>query len=282
MQGQGMQTVTGTTPRSPGRLPRLYTTVVGCFLLAIGLMSTGVAASDQRMAHAGAHESIVLIFNHGSKSSGEKDFCEPNGRSTPDVIKQLQGERVGDKSIVVYELCTEAIGIAGQLGSKNEGRILEIEAVIRDFQRRGVPPEQLFLAGQSAGAWASLMIARRHTVEFNATIAFAPANSGKKASRTAAGTERLERLSRYLSEAPYLPALVYAFAHDEFNDTATLAFLREVRGVAFVPLDDQAIDGIACSTRWSAHLTAFKDCFTMTQKRVILDYIARRVLTPSS
>ena len=282
MQCQGVRVVPSTRPRRLGGWFTSYTTLACSILLMLGLASLCDAASPLPVVYAKAHESILLIFNHGSKNSGEKDVCEPNGRSTPNVIKQLRGERVGNKPIVVYELCTASVGIAGQLGSKNDGRVLEIEHAIRDFQRRGFPPEHIFLAGQSAGGWASLMIARRNMVEFNAIIAFAPANSGKKAHRTPVGTQRLERLVRYLLEAPYLPALVYAFDHDEYNDTATLAFLREVRGVEFVPLDETAIDGVPCSPGKSAHVTAFKACFTETQKRVILEYIEKRVLTPNS
>lgn len=251
------------------------------FTLVLMLVASRcMARSRQSITLADVDRKILLIFNHGSKQSGQEDFCEPNGRTTPDVIKQLQGETVDGREILVYEFCTESIGIKGILGSKNRGRVREIETLVRDFQKQGVPARQIFLAGHSAGAWASLMVARRNNVDFNAVIAFAPANSGKKKHRSRRGWARLTRLIRYMSDARSIPALVYAFDNDEFNDTETLGFLRGLQGVTFVNYDGRDIAGVTCKPLADIHRTAFKTCFSITQKRFILDYIDKRLNTP--
>ncbi len=224
---------------------------------------------------------ILLIFNHGSEQELRRDHCFPNSWTTPDVVKELGGRTVNGLKVVVYAYCTPAkLGAYNHVFRIGEPKVVKraenVEQLVRRFQREGVPAHQIFLVGHSAGGWASLLVARRANVEFNAVIAFAPAFAGKKHSRPLGWQALREKQVDYLLEARRLPALVFAFDEDVFNAPEDLAFLDNVPGVQLISLNNAEISGIPCSCS-NAHRTAFKACFSKTQQDVIVDFIKARL-----
>jgi pimeloyl-ACP methyl ester carboxylesterase len=205
----------------------------------------------------------------------------PNGRTTPEVVKALSGRTVGGLDIVVYGFCTnvspDPVGQPIPVADiKVMRRVQKIEELVRTFLDSGVPPAHIFLVGQSAGGWASLLVARRQQVPINAVIAFAPAFAGRKARRTEDWQAIHEQHVAYLSAADQLHALVFAFDRDAYNTPEDLAFLQVIPGVHFLHLSEQAIAGIPCQ-RPNGHRTVCRDCFLQTQQEAILSYIEMRL-----
>jgi predicted esterase len=193
------------------------------------------------MAYPRPDKKVLLIYNHGSAEKHRWDQCRPNGSATPRVIKELSGKRVRGREIVVYGFCTPArIGFYRQKSRTGEPKVMRraenIEEVVRRFQNSGAPPEQTFLAGNSAGAWAALLVARRQKAPLNAVIAFAPAFAGRKASRQSGWQTLRDDQVRFMAEAREMHALVYAFDSDPFNSPQDLAFLGPIPGVRLLQI----------------------------------------------
>ncbi len=80
-------------------------------------------------------------------------------------------------------------------------RTKDIEFLIRDFQKSGMPAENIYLAGQGTGAWAPSLVARRGHVSFNAIIAFAPGFAGPKAGRSPGWLRVLREHEQFIARA---------------------------------------------------------------------------------
>ncbi|HZH28675.1 MAG TPA: alpha/beta hydrolase [Azospirillaceae bacterium] len=229
--------------------------------------------------------SIVLIFNHGSVSEFSPDPCQPDLArplsTTPEMMLDLAGSRVGPYTLVVYAYCTPSkLGdyryTSGTGELKVERRTREIAALTARFRAQGVPAERIFLSGQSAGGWASLLLARRQPHAFNAAIAFAPAFAGEWRKRPAAWQSQHDRLFAEIAGGAPLPSLVFAFEGDTYNTPDALAPLTAVPGVDLRALPGDAIGGISCQP-YFPHVNAHLDCFRRTQAGEILRFIAARV-----
>ncbi len=226
---------------------------------------------------------ILIIYNHGSQAENKKDYCYPNSWTTPSVIKRLSGDVINGLEVVVYGFCSPW-RFGGYNGALRMGepkvlkRAKSLEILVKQFIEHGVPGNRIFLAGHSAGAWASLLVARRGEVEFNSVIGFAPAFSGKEADRSEGWWELRNQHVDYLQQAQYLPALIYAFESDPFNDPSDLSFLGTIAGVVLINSDELpgATDGNDCPEP-RGHRGPFKSCFSETQLSVIRDYIQQRL-----
>lgn len=246
----------------------------------------GEPSKDDAIRLAVPAETVVLIYNHGSEQEFIPDPCEPAGGdasewSVPSVLSNLSGTRVAGKVIAVYGYCTPS-RVGEYLHAERSGepkvakRAREIAMLADRFAALGVPRRQIFLAGHSAGAWASLLVARDHPRSFNAVIGFAPAFAGRRATRPPGwewlrGTQVL-----YLGAATGIDALVFAFEGDPYEPPEDLAFLRGIPGVELVVLSGTRIDGVSCGGR-GPHLTDRKPCFHAKQGARIRDYIERRL-----
>jgi len=236
---------------------------------------------ERSIAYPEPDKKILLIYNHGSTQEYRRDQCRPNGSTTPGVVKELSGKKVLGLDVVVYGFCTPAkTGGYEQRSRAGEPKIMRrvenIEEAVRGFQNSGVPAEHIFLAGHSAGGWASLLVARRHNVRINAVIAFAPAFAGRKSGRSPGWQALHDSHVQFMAEAREMNALVYAFDSDAFNSPEDLAFLNGIPGIRLVRLGAQEIDGIKCDSP-DGHQTVFRDCFARTQEKVILAYLAERL-----
>ncbi|MGE4010804.1 MAG: alpha/beta hydrolase, partial [Alphaproteobacteria bacterium] len=163
---------------------------------------------------------------------------------------------------------------------KVQKRAKDIEALIVDALAQGVPPEQIFVAGHSAGAWASLLVARRGQVKIGGYILFAPAFAGHYSARQPGWWDLQNRLAKYIGEAEQIDALVYAFENDKFNRVEDLRFLSRVKGVQFFALQSREVDGVACA-RQDGHETVYEECFRTTRNAEILNFILKRARATS-
>jgi pimeloyl-ACP methyl ester carboxylesterase len=270
--------------------------VTRSLFLVIMLFLAGCAGPSQFISHAfpgkvpdginlqDPDKRILLIFNHGSEQERSWDICRPTSWTVPEVIQELSGQKVNGRDIVVYNFCSTSPGEYDAKTRSGEPKVLKraqgIEAVVRAFEEEGVPPRQVFLVGHSAGGWASLLVARRHYVKFNAVIAFGPAFAGTRADRSPGWQALRQRLASMIAEADHINGLVYAYANDPYESAADLAFLGRIDGVHLIPIDAR-FDGAGgrCPGPYG-HRTAFRSCFARSQEQIILGYIRSQLAAP--
>lgn len=222
-------------------------------------------------------DAIVLIYSQGTRSSARLPSCNKQRGAHP-VWNELSGKEIAGKTVFVYYLCTNVTG-----ASYIKGRAAEIETALDLFQSKGLHPSQLFLIGQSAGAWSSLVAARTVPEKFNAVIGVAPAFSGTRARRGVFWEHKRAQEVRALENQSELKALIFAFEDDAFNRPEDLSFMRSISGVELVALPWDEIDGVGCSSeKRRAHSTGYRPCFTKTQKGRIQSYIEQRLQGQSS
>jgi len=224
-------------------------------------------------------KTIVVIYNHDSTPEAEKDVCRPRGATTPKVIKALAGSKARDKTIAVFAFCTPTLeGDFDDEYSEGEPKVVkrtkDIEFLMRDYLDAGLPPENLFLAGQGAAGWTALLVARRGNVPFAGLIAFAPSFGVPKADRNK-GWRRVRRdHEQFPIRSPETKALVFGFSGDRFNPLAELRFVDKIPGATFVPLPSHRIGDVECKVE-DPHQLAFDHCFRQTQFRTILNFIRK-------
>jgi dienelactone hydrolase len=207
---------------------------------------------------------VVLIFNHGTDRPQVRHVCNER-RDVPAVVREIAEAR----QWTLYALCSDAID-GDEAGSYTHKRADEILSAVAAYRARGVPAARIFLFGQSAGGWSSLLAARRDHGGFNAVVAFAPAFAGPRheAARHPWWRGRLapEQIA-HLREAPRIEALIFAFSDDAYDRPEELAPLEAIPGVRIVAFD-------ACN---HGHATAFSDCFREGARTEIEHYIEERL-----
>lgn len=236
----------------------------------------GAEVVDGRMRLADPDQRVVVIYNHGSNPEFVPDECYPTQQTpggVPPVVAGLAGSEVKGRRILVYVLCTqERVGEFRHASQTGEPKVVkrarEITAVVRQFQEAGMPPGRIFLSGQSAGAWASLLVANERAVSISGVIGFAPAFAGHKATRQPGWQHIRDRQREVLRGAGRLHALIFAFDGDAYEPPDDLRFLGEIAGVTLIDLHP-------CESG-AAHHTAFRRCF-VTQRDRILRFMADRL-----
>ncbi len=241
-------------------------------------------AGGDPLALAAPAATAVLIYLPGSAAEGTPDVCAPLapvGGTTPYVVQELAGRSLAGKRLAVFGFCT-----ATKVGSfrrdryagtpKVMGRHDDLRRLARAFLARGLPPDNLFLAGHSAGAWAALLLERNDPDALNAVLAFAPAFAGARDTRSPSWRQLRQEMVEYLRRAPRLDSLVFAFAGDPFNRPRDLAFLAGIAGSSLVGLPSDSIDGVACSAA-TPHRVPFLDCFARTQLDDLEFFLAHRL-----
>lgn len=202
---------------------------------------------------------ILLLYSHGSRQEFLRDPCYPGSVTTPRWLRDFADTRIAGLPVSVYALCTPTrVGDyhheARSGRPKVEQRARDLERAVQDFARRGFAPGRIFLLGHSAGGWASLWAARDGVPAVAGVIAFAPAFAGPRSSRPDGWQWLRDHHAEVLQRSAYLPALVFAYRGDPFEDPATLAFLRAIPGVELVVL---AVAG--CDDR-DPHRAVFSRC----------------------
>ena len=215
-------------------------------------------------------DTTVVVYNHGTTRSDRAENCNRFWNRVPGSLLSLQSD-----GVLIYYLCSDVAEVPNRAtaGRYVYRRLAEIERTVDALLAAGVSPSRVFLAGHSAGGWASLMAAAVFPDKFNGVIAFAPAFAGKRSNATRFPHWRQvvrPRLIKHMLSAPTLPALVFAYRRDPYNRPEDLAFLAEtypdsVRFVAY-----------GCENALS-HLLHLYDCRESETSAAIADFIADRV-----
>ncbi len=214
---------------------------------------------------AAQHRTVMLIFNHGTRRPQFRHVCNRE-RDIPRVVQTV----VRETRWRVHYLCSTATD-EGVAGSYTYKRAREIEQVVDVYRARGVPASHIFLVGWSAGAWSSLIAARRFGHKFNAVIGFAPAFAGPRHETALYPWWRNEirpRQVRDILQARRMRALVFAYPDDAFNRPRELAFLTSLSGVRLIAFD-------RCPERH--HGTVYSACFARVAAPTIVTYIRARL-----
>lgn len=253
-----------------------------CLLVLSGCVSTSgfLSNPDDGNASLGGvnntKDYLYLIYSHGSLSENKKDPCFPAsdwlpGR-VPRVVADLDQQRISGLRVLVYVLCTK---VPAREHNDDPSRIKvmlraeEIQGVLRALHDIGVPAQQVFLVGHSAGAWASLLAMKYQPQWVNAVIGFAPAFAGVKKYRNDTWAAMRVEHQQALLAAPDLPSLLYGFADDPYYDAQDLEFLKQIPGTQL-----EWISGGRCSR---GHGAVFRTCFRDAKRLQILDFIRSRI-----
>lgn len=211
-----------------------------------------------------ASDTILLIYNHGSREEFIPDRCDPD-RDVPGVVRRMADRPLAGKKVLVYVFCTPSrVGEYVHETRTGEPKVVkrarDIEELVDRFTAAGLPGRNIFLVGHSAGAWASLLVARRETIDVNAVIGFAPAFAGPKATRSPGWSDLHREQSRYIQTATSLDALVFAFEGDSYVDISELESVVSVPGIDFVRVSRGSNYNFTCRLT-APHRRAFTQCF---------------------
>jgi hypothetical protein len=118
---------------------------------------------------------IVVIFNHGTSSYKQTQLCRPKRNGV--VLNLLDNTKLLGKTVTVFHLCSYSTGaFAGML---TPIRANEIELSVKYFLEQGVPSKNIFIFGQSRGAWSALYHASKNKFpELGGYVLYAPAICG--------------------------------------------------------------------------------------------------------
>ena len=224
-------------------------------LMAIALLSVSVQGGLAADRHTVTDE-ILILFNHGSSSGDRGDCYGLVFNPPPQWIRKLDGSTLDGKRVRVIYPCTITAANGDSLKTdypsdirgcgdvwvcRRAARIVEMIEV----HSAGYPPSHVFVAGHSAGGWASLLIKRWNPNLFNGVIATAPAFNGDRRRRlcvrpgcdpTNTDTEKKrkwrsrmrEQHERFLTSGPDLRALVFAFHCDPYGHPHEYRFANAV------------------------------------------------------
>lgn len=223
---------------------------------------------------------VLLIYNHGSRQEFYPDRCDPPS-DIPQVVRNLSGHRLAGKRMLVYAFCTPSkVGEYRHQSRTGEPKVAkrarDIENLVARFADAGLPSQNIFLVGHSAGAWASLLVSRRGNVNINAVIGFAPAFAGPKATRSSGWWDLHRKQSAFLRASPRLDALVFAFDGDPFSDVPELSSDLSVPGVELVPVTRVTGNSADCG-RITSHHGVFTNCFEELAAQRIGAFIEHRL-----
>jgi len=221
-------------------------------------------------------KTLVILYNPGSRAEFWGDRCHHNSVNKaggpPAIIAELDGKIVQGRTIRVYTLCDATLvgefnAKKGKGFAKTEKRLTLLEAAISTLRKQNIPAHNIFLVGHSAGGWISLEFLATQPESVNSAIVFAPALSGKKASRTKGWWKHRRKRVKILSQAKEIPALVFSFEHDPFEDPRDLKFLEKIRGITYVPLSNLEINGVDCA-EFGAHFIHRAPCIHTQLERI--------------
>ena len=224
-------------------------------------------------------KTIIILYTPGARGGNQTiDNCKAGWEKLPPSIYRLDGTKIKDFTIKTYRLCS---GVRGwtkeeedlfwkvyddnnqdvskvlELKDKNGVFLIDksdmatkrkvIKLKIKEFKDEGF--KNIVLAGQSAGAWESLVIYSNFPSEINGVIAFNPARSGKyarelKKDKVWRGWKVWRNYKISLIKLEKLgKVLVYSHNKDDFETPETLSFLSNSKAVQFINLSDTSCKG---------------------------------------
>ena len=243
------------------------------FILAIlnacALKSPSVETDMLINLKVASADTIVVIYNHGTRNPRKKERCESSYNQVPQALTELTSDR-----FIIYYLCSKATegSDRNQAGNQVYARMYEIEQVMDKLINQGVLPEHIFLAGHSKGAWASLMLMNQVNRKFNAAILFAPALANRRSVKNYPWWRdkvRPKQVQQML-ETKNIEALIFAYDDDEYNRPQDLQFLSDHDS------DSVRIMSYRCDYPYT-HNTHLHDCRHQQTKKLISQYIRDQI-----
>ena len=261
---------------------------------------------------------ILVIFNHGQDDHDKpsKNCVWKNGIRN---IASLSGEKIKGKEILVYNFCTDHLGgddwkrlwknkfeFPYKGITKLDKRVNANLDLIEKFEKLGIPNNQIFIAGQSCGGWATMMLISKYPEKVAGGISTHHACYGKLSKKYKVkkiGVEKAlenfkkkrpgpaflrENQIKEISKSKNLPVLAFTHPKDPFDGLLS-DWVEKIPGVKRIIIsEDYKINnkncrriGINNGDRWDenikdAHLMALGDCFQYYNS-IILDYMATRL-----
>ena len=212
---------------------------------------------------------ILVIWNHGSGGDQTLDNCSKAWNKVPPAILQLHDQKIKNLQIKLYKLCSGVKGwtkseqdkmwkahersgkLSDKLADKNGTPLLKkmkqlfkqkvINDKIDDFTKQGF--NNIVLAGQSAGAWASITLKSQFPEKIDGVIAFNPAVAGTLKNRKdwPWWEDVRSYLISYMKLENLKNELVFAHDKDHYETPKTLSFLSNLKSIKFVD-----ISGLDC------------------------------------
>ena len=203
----------------------------------------------------------IIIWSHGTDRPQKREKCYKWSNPIPNTLLILNEIN----NTYFYFLCSRAVDGA-TVGSYIYKRKKEINKVLDQLISAGVKPENIFLAGQSAGGWTSLMMMDQVEKKFNSAIVFAPAFAGPRSETSRFPKWRMlerPRQVKKMTKVKAVKALIFAYEDDAFNRPQELIFLKEKypNSVKLVSYN--------CG---NGHGTGYNDCRGDTTKMIIINY----------
>ena len=261
---------------------------------------------------------ILVIFNHGQDDHDKpsKNCVWKNGIRN---IASLSGEKIKGKEILVYNFCTDHLGgddwkrlwknkfeFPYKGITKLDKRVNANLDLIEKFEKLGIPNNQIFIAGQSCGGWATMMLISKYPEKVAGGISTHHACYGKLSKKYKVkknGVEKAlenfkkkrpgpaflrENQIKEISNSKNLPVLAFTHPKDPFDGLLS-DWVEKIPGVKRIIIsEDYKINnkncrriGINNGDRWEenikdAHLMALGDCFQYYNS-IILDFMATRL-----
>ena len=182
---------------------------------------------------------IVIIYNHGQNShDGPSNDCVwKNGIRN---FSSLVGEKVKEKEVMVYLLCTGKLKgddykrlwnkkkfQAPYKGKpKLEKRLDANLELINSFIEKGVPKKQIILTGHSCGGWMTMMLMSRHPDTVGGGISLMQACYGKLSRQYKVKKVGVEKaLEKFRKKEGNGPADMRQMQIDEIKESKNLSVL---------------------------------------------------------
>ena len=254
---------------------------------------------------------ILIIYNHGQD---DHDKASKNcvWKNNIRNIASLSGKKVKDKEVLVYNFCTDHLagddwkrlwknkfdfpynGI-----TKLDKRVNANLDLIKKFVELGVPNNQIFMAGQSCGGWATMMLMSKYPGEVAGGISTHHACYGKLSKKykvKKVGTEKAlekfkkkrpgpaylrEKQIKDISKAKNLPILVFTHPKDPYDGLLS-NWVEKIPGIKRIVISEKyKINNKNCSRiginngeRWkekvkNGHYMAIANCFQYYNPEII-------------
>ena len=211
-----------------------------------------------------ASQATVIVYSHGTSSSWRQENCSPWYVKPPLTVRFLQ-EKLPNTHL--FFLCSDVTDKPHSDARYIFSRSIEIQRTLDRLIAAGVMPENIFLAGQSAGAWASLQTMSQVGKKFNAAFLFAPACCTTRKDSKGYRKRNRPHQEETMLKAERIEALIFAYEDDEFNRPQDLTFLTNA-----YPETVQMV-GYSCG---KGHSTYRWDCQRKETEEKILRYIQAR------
>ena len=261
---------------------------------------------------------ILIIYNHG-QDDHDKPSKNCVWKNNIRNFASLSGKKVKDKEVLVYLFCTDHL--AGddwkRLWKKKfdfpykgitklDKRVNANLDLVKKFVELGVPKNQIFLAGQSCGGWATMMLISKYPNKVAGGISTHHACYGKLSKKykvKKVGIEKAlenfkkknpgpavlrENQIKEISKAKNLPVLVFTHPKDPYDGLLS-DWVEEIPGAKRIVIsEDFKINNKSCSRiginngeRWkekvkNGHYMALGDCFQYFNP-TILDFIESKI-----